>query len=263
MDMSMLSGRVTLEEMAEERPEFVERMRQAGRLEQIKGVKVHPLPGYKYDASLHLLIKNLIPQNSGLVGFVLAALMGAIVSSLAAVLNAASTIFTMDIYSRYMNRAATQKQLVFSGRVAVGVFAILGCLVAPNLDKFGSIFKYIQMFQGYASPGILAVFVFGILNRRGPGLCGVVGLLLNPVLYWALDKFTNIAFLDSMAICFFTVLAVMWAIAWLKPLPQPVVFQTNTNLNLESCASSKIAGTVVIVVTLVLYILFSPWGIAR
>jgi SSS family solute:Na+ symporter len=198
-----------------------------------------------------------------MVGFVLAALMGAIVSSLAAVLNAASTIFTMDIYQRYMNRNASQPSLVRAGRLAVGAFAVMGCLLAPNLDKFGSIFKYIQQFQGYASPGILAVFVFGILNRRGPGLCGVVGLLLNPVLYWALDEYTTIAFLDAMAICFFTVLAVMWIIALVKPLAQPVEFKLNTRLNLESCASSKIAGIAVVVITLILYVIFSPFGLAR
>jgi SSS family solute:Na+ symporter len=233
------------------------------RLEKLPGVTVHSLVNYKYDASLNLLIKKLLPSGSGWVGFVLAALMGAIVSSLAAVLNAASTIFTMDIYHRYIDRNASQKGLVFAGRVAVGVFALMGCLIAPNLDKFGSIFKYIQQFQGYASPGILAVFVFGILNRRGPGICGVVGLLLNPVLYWALDKFTNIAFLDAMAVCFFSVLAVMWLIAAVKPLPQPVEFKTNTRLNLETSTGARMAGIVVVIVTLILYFIFSPFGITK
>ncbi|HMP83603.1 MAG TPA: sodium/solute symporter [Verrucomicrobiota bacterium] len=231
------------------------------RLSKLPDVKVHTLENYKYDASLNLLIKKLLP--SGWVGFVLAALMGAIVSSLAAVLNAASTIFTMDIYHRYINKHASQKSLVTAGRIAVGVFALAGCLIAPNLDKFGSIFKYIQQFQGYASPGILAVFVFGILNRRGPGICGVVGLVLNPILYWALDKYTNIAFLDAMAVCFFSVLAVMWIIAVIKPLPQPVEFKVNTRLNLESSRSAKIAGIVVVVLTLILYFIFSPLGIAK
>ena len=234
-----------------------------GRLERIPGVKVHALMGYKYDASLNLLIKKLLPTNSGWVGFVLAALMGAIVSSLAAVLNAASTIFTMDIYHRYINRTASQKALVFAGRVAVGVFALMGCLIAPNLDKFGSIFKYIQQFQGYASPGILAVFVFGILNRRGPGICGVVGLILNPILYWALDKFTNIAFLDAMAVCFFSVLAVMWLIAVVKPLAHPVEFKLNTRLNLETSTAARLAGIAVVVATLILYVIFSPLVLAK
>jgi SSS family solute:Na+ symporter len=225
-------------------------------LDKSSGVTLHAIQGYKYDAALNLLMKNLLPENTGVRGFVIAALLGAIVSSLAAVLNAASTIFTMDIYQRYISPHASQKGLVAAGRVAVGVFAVIGCLLAPNLDKFGSIFKYIQQFQGYASPGILAVFVFGILNRRGPGICGVVGLLLNPVLYWALDKYTDLAFLDAMGICFFAVLAVMWLIALIKPLAQPVVFETRTTMNVESCASSKISGGVVVLITLALYWIF-------
>ncbi len=220
--------------------------------------------GYKFDAALNLLIKNLLPQNSGMVGFVLAALLGAIVSSLAAVLNAASTIFTMDIYQRLMRPDASQKALVGVGRICVGVFAVIGCLLSPNLDKFGSIFTYIQEFQGYASPGILAVFVFGLLSRRAPGYTGVVGLLLNPALYFILATFVpSLNFLNRMAVCFGTVMAVMWIIRMLNPLDQPVVFQTNTRLNLTASAGSKTAGIVVVVLTLVLYVIFSPLGIAR
>ncbi len=233
------------------------------RLDRIKGLERHAILGYKYDAALNLLIKNLLPEGSGLRGFVIAALLGAIVSSLAAILNAASTIFTMDVFQRYLSPDASQRGLVKAGRIAVGVFAVIGCLMAPNLDKFGSIFKYIQQFQGYASPGILAVFVFGILNRRGPGICGVVGLVLNPILYFCLDRFTEIAFLDAMAVCFFTVLLVMWLIAVAKPLPQPIEFKVNSRLDLTASAGAKTAGIVVVVATLILYVIFSPLGLAR
>lgn len=221
-----------------------------------KGFKLHPIQGYKYDASLTLLMRNLLPESTGIRGFIIAALMGAIVSSLAAVLNAASTIFTMDVFQRYISPQASQKGLVFAGRVSVGVFAVIGCLLAPNLDKLGSIFGYIQKFQGYASPGILAVFVFGMLNRRGPGLCGVVGLLVNPVLYWALDTYTSLAFLDAMGVCFFSVLAIMWVIAIVKPLPQPFEFQVNTTMNLDESKGAKVVGGILILITLGLYIVF-------
>ena len=221
-----------------------------------KNFKLHPIQGYKYDAALTILMRNLLPENTGLRGFIIAALMGAIVSSLAAVLNAASTIFTMDIYQRYISPHATQKGLVFAGRVSVGVFALIGCLLAPNLDKFGSIFKYIQQFQGYASPGILAVFVFGMLNRRGPGLCGVVGLVVNPILYWALDEYTSLAFLDAMGVCFFSVLILMWIIALIKPLPVPFEFKVNTTMNLDESKGAKLVGAVLILITIGLYVVF-------
>jgi solute:Na+ symporter, SSS family len=229
-----------------------------------KVAEVEVSSGYKFDAALTLLIKKVLPPGSGLAGFVLAALLGAIVSSLAAVLNAASTIFTMDIYQKHVNPTAAQKSLVTTGRICVGIFALIGCIAAPLLDQFGSIFKYIQEFQGFVSPGILAVFVFGLLNRRAPGYTGVVGLLLNPLLYWLFGLiFPNVAFLDRMAICFFIVIAVMWVIGMIKPLAQPVVFKTNTTMNLEPSQGAKIAGMVIVVATVILYFIFSPLGIAR
>lgn len=238
------------------------RVELGSRLNDTPGLTHHTLIGYKFDASLNLLIKNLLPTGSGLVGFVLAALLGAIVSSLAAVLNAASTIFTIDIFQK-LRPQTTQRGLVLSGRIGIGVFAVIGCLLSPNLDKFGSIFKYIQEFQGYASPGILAVFVFGLLNRRAPGFTGVVGLLLNPLLYFIIAQlWPHIAFLDRMAICFFTVMLVMWIIGRAKPLASPVVFATNTDLNLETSAGAKTAGWIVVAVALALYVIFSPLGLA-
>jgi SSS family solute:Na+ symporter len=66
-----------------------------------------------------------------------------------------------------------------------------------------------------------------------------------------------------MAICFFSVLGVMWLIALAKPLAQPVVFQLNTKMNLETSAGAKMFGIGIVVVTLILYVIFSPWGIAK
>jgi len=67
--------------------------------------------------------------------------------------------------------------------------------------KFGGIFTFIQEFQGFISPGILSIFLFGVLVHRAPGACGTVGLIINPILYGALKYFApNIAFLNRMAI---------------------------------------------------------------
>jgi SSS family solute:Na+ symporter len=230
------------------------------------GVEVRNLAYHKFDASLSLLIKNLLPP--GLTGFVLAALLGAIVSSLAAVLNAASTIFTMDVFQKHFRPDATQAALVRTGRVAVLVFAVAGCVLAPLLDSFGSIFKYIQEFQGYISPGILAVFVFGLLNRRAPGGAGVAGLLLSPVLYALLSfgpgwmGLPGIAFLNRMAVCFFAIMGVMWVIGLANPLEKPVEFRANNSVALESSRGAKILGGAVIALVAVLYVLFSPLVLA-
>ena len=214
---------------------------------------------YKSDTALGLLIAKLCMGKRGLFGFIIAALLGAIVSSLAAVLNAASTIFSIDIYHSYCNKKATPRELVSVGRICVGVFVVIGCVVAPMLDdpKFGGIFTYIQEFQGYVSPGVLAVFIFGLLNRRAVGMTGVVGLLLNPVLYFLFKQYMpQLDFLNRMAVCMVIVLAVMTVMGQLCKLPQPVVFRSNTHLNLESSKGAKWGGIAVVAFAAILYIIF-------
>ncbi len=227
---------------------------------------------YKYDTALGQLLSSVLPQNTGLVGFVLAALLGAIVSSLAAMLNAASTIFTMDIFKKYISREAGQKSMVLLGRICVVVFSVIAVMLAPKLGDpkiSNSIFTIIQESQGLISPGILAVFVFGLIFRKAPPIAGVVGLLTNIVSYGGMylaGKYKigpEIQFLNRMAICFALCLVVMAIITKLKPLAKPIEFKQKTDLNLSSSNGAKIAGIAVVVITLILYFLFSPLGLAK
>jgi len=227
---------------------------------------------YKYDTALGHLLSSVLPQGSGLVGFVLAALLGAVVSSLAAMLNAASTIFTMDIYKKYISPNAGQKTVVFLGRASVLVFTVVAVLLAPQLGNpkiSNSIFTIIQESQGLISPGILAVFVFGLLVRKAPPVAGVIGLLTNIVAYGGMylaGRYRigpEIQFLNRMAICFGLCLAVMWIITMVRPLPQPVEFKKQSNLNLASSKGALVAGVIIVIVTLAFYVIFSPIGIAK
>jgi len=236
-------------------------VKNAGKKEGDKGYlkpEKQMLVGIQNDSALGHLIKNLLKPGSGLLGFVLAALLGAIVSSLAAVLNAASTIFTMDIYAKYINKEAQQKNLVTVGRICIGVFVVIGCVLAPELNnpRFGGIFKFIQEFQGYVSTGILAAFIYGFINRTGAGVTGVVALLLNPICYEVLRRFTTLAFLDRMAICLVVVLTVMTVVGKIYRLPKPVEFHSNTHLDLTSSKGAKWAGIGVIITTAILYVIF-------
>ena len=232
------------------------RVREAAEAEGQK-LAVKQYVGYKYDSAFALLIGKLVPV--GLRGFILAAILGAVVSSLASMLNSASTIFTMDLFRQYINKTASQKTLVQVGRICVGVFVVIGCVISPLLanPKFLGIFTYIQEFQGFISPGILAVFVFGFLVRKAPPVCGVVGLLINPLVYGLLMLvLPNLAFLDRMALSFFGVLATMMVITMIKPLAEPVVLPTNTTIALEGSKGAKVAGIVVVIATLILYAIF-------
>jgi len=179
--------------------------------------------------------------------------------ALASMLNSASTIFTMDLFRKYVSPGASQQTLVRVGRVCVVVFVIIGCLISPLLGNpnFGGIFKYIQEFQGFISPGILAVFVFGLLVKRAPGICGVVGLLINPLMYGLLKLVApSLAFLDRMALSFVCVLLVMGAITALRPMASAFELPTKTRIELVSSRLARYGGVAVVIATVVLYVIF-------
>ncbi|MDP2470706.1 MAG: sodium/solute symporter [Candidatus Palauibacterales bacterium] len=221
---------------------------------------------YKYDTALAQLLGHVLPQGVGIVGFVLAALLGAVVSSLAAMLNAASTIFSMDVFKKFIKPTASQESTVTVGRFAVVAFGIVAVLLAPQLGNpaiSNSIFTIIQEGQGFISPGILAVFAFGLVIRRGPAVCGTAGLLTNIAAYGLLKvAVPELQFLNRMAVCFALCLVVMAGITLVKPLAQPVVFEQNTAIALDSSRTAKIGGVIVIATALLFYFLFSTAGLA-
>ncbi len=222
---------------------------------------------YKYDTALGQLLGNVLPQGVGIVGFVLAALLGAVVSSLAAMLNAASTIFAMDIYKKFLSPKASNESVVFVGRVVVVVFAAIAVILAPQLGNpkiSNSIFTIIQESQGFISPGILAVFMFGLIFRKAPRGAGVLGLLTSIISYGVLKySVPGIQFLNRMAICFVLCLVLILISMILKPLPKPIEFQQNTTIDLKTSRGAIWAGLIVIAITLVFYVIFSPLVIAK
>lgn len=226
------------------------------------------LVGYDYDAAFPTLLKNLLPVGVGILGFVLAAIFGAVVSSLASMLNSAATIATMDIYNK-VKKSTSQFELVTVGRICTVIFVLIAMFIAPRLDnpKFGGIFTFIQEFQGFISPGVLAIFLFGLLVHRAPRFAGTVGLILNPVLYgimkWGdqtgigfLKTLSALSFLDRMAVCFFIVLIVLTIITLVKPLPRPVELPVNEKMNIDTSKKTKIFGIGVVALTILLYIIF-------
>ena len=209
------------------------------------------------DAAYPLLIKNLV--GPGVRAFIFAAISGAVISSLASMLNSASTIFTMDLFKRHWKKDASQKALIWTGRVSTAVFVVIGMFIAPKLGdpRFMGIFTYIQEFQGYISPGILAVFVFGMIFKKAPAAAGVTGLLLTVPVYGFLQwQFGEIAFLNRMAITFVVILVTMFVITKLKPLPEPKVMPVREEFDMRPAPSVVWLGALVIVITLALYVIF-------
>jgi SSS family solute:Na+ symporter len=103
----------------------------------------------------------------GLKGLVFAALIAAIVSSLASMTNSISTIFTMDMYKHFKPDVTDQRQLVMIGRTVAFSAMVVAMIVArPLLGNFDQAFQYIQEFTGFFTPGIVAIFLLGFFYRR-------------------------------------------------------------------------------------------------
>ena len=214
-------------------------------------------PGATTDQAYPLLIKNLV--GPGLRGFILAAIAGAVISTLGSLLNSVATLLTMDIYKRHFKKDASGKSLILIGRLSTLVFVVAVCLIAPSLGnpRFKGIFNYIQEFQGFISPGVLAAFVFGLFVKKAPRAAGVVSLLLGAPIYGLLMwKFGHIAFLNRMGITFAVLLAVLGAMTLLKPLKVPVVMPVQKDFDLRPAPALKWLAPLAIAMTLVLYVIF-------
>jgi SSS family solute:Na+ symporter len=117
---------------------------------------------------------------TGLKGLSVAALTAAIVASLAGKVNSISTIFTLDIYSKYFKKDTDEKSLVFVGRATVFVGLILAVLFTWNdLLGIGGVggFTYIQKYTGFISPGVFAMFFLGMFWKRTTGSAAIAGVI--------------------------------------------------------------------------------------
>ncbi|MBN2412509.1 sodium:solute symporter [candidate division KSB1 bacterium] len=117
----------------------------------------------KAQQAFPLLVTTILPV--GVRGLVVAGLLAALMSSLAGVFNASSTLFTMDFYSRIKPKA-TQAQLVWIGRIATGVMVLIGLLWIPVIQGGKGLYDYLQGVQAYLAPPIFVVFFFGVFMKR-------------------------------------------------------------------------------------------------
>jgi len=115
-----------------------------------------------------LLVTHVLPV--GVRGIVVAGLLAALMSALAGVFNASSSLFTMDFYSRFKPNAS-QEKLVRVGRIATVVMVIIGLLWIPVIQGARGLYDYLQGIQAYLAPPIFVVFFFGVFMKRlnGPG----------------------------------------------------------------------------------------------
>ncbi len=164
-------------------------------------------------------LMNLLPP--GLKGVAFAALTAAVVASLAGKANSISTIFSLDIYKKYFNKEASEKQLVSIGKWIVIVAMGIAALIAPALKNLDQAYQFIQEYVGFISPGVLAIFLLGFFWKRTTAGAALTGSLLTipistilkflPV--WTNGIFPDYPFLDRMTITFVIIVLIMIVIS--------------------------------------------------
>ena len=160
-------------------------------------------------------LMNLLPP--GLKGVAFAALTAAIVASLAGKANSVATIFSLDIYRKFIRRDATEKEVVRVGKWSVVVSLLIASLVAPSVSRLEQAYQFIQEYVGFISPGVLAIFLMGFFWRRTTTEAALAGTLLTiPVSallkflpQWTDNRFPDFPFLDRMSITFVFIILVM------------------------------------------------------
>lgn len=167
-------------------------------------------------------LMNLLPI--GLKGVAFAALTAAVVASLAGKANSISTIFSLDIYKKFINKNASERKLVRIGRWAVIVSMGLAALVAPALKTLDQAYQFIQEYVGFISPGVLAIFLLGIFWKRTTSAAAMAGALLTIPISTILKflptltngAFPDYPFLDRMSITFVVIVGVMIVMSLIK-----------------------------------------------
>jgi SSS family solute:Na+ symporter len=203
---------------------------------------------------------TLLP--TGIKGLVFAALLAAIVSSLASMTNSISTIFTMDIYSSFISKPDDSGKQVLVGRIVALSAMLLAMICAkPLLGNFDQAFQYIQEFTGFFTPGIVVIFLLGMFWKKTTSSAALAAAIGSAVLSFAFKMlWPELPFIDRVGLVFLlcTALAVlisMQADSYKQGLDQQgavelgdITFATTGGFNLSA-----------LLVSLILVALYASW----
>ncbi len=167
------------------------------------------------DDAYPILMEKFLPV--GIKGLAFAALTAAVGSSISAMVNSASTIFTLDIYQTLWKPNASQKELVKIGKIASTLALILGAFIAPSIGLFGQAFIYIQKYTGFLSPAVVVLFLWGMLWKKASAQAANYVVLIAIPFSFTLDYFfPEIPFIHQMGISFLFLSSLMFIISYLK-----------------------------------------------
>src|SRR5215213_4399857 len=239
------------------------------------------------NAAFPTLVKEIMPL--GLRGLLAGGLLAALMSSLASVYNACSTLYTIDIYKK-QHPEASERQLVKVGRIATAVIVLLGMVWIPVMKRVNSgLYDYLQSVQSYLAPPITAAFLLGVFFKRltaqGAFTAMISGFIIgiaklicqifkdefNPdsLVY----QFGTWNFLYFCIYLFLFSVAVMVFVSFITPKPteeqlrgltfSTTVAKDRTESRASWNAKDVILSLIVLIIIISIFVYFSPLGIAK
>ena len=209
-------------------------------------------PGLDVADKAYPSVMQLLP--AGARGIVFAALLAAVVSSLASLMNSVSTIFVLDLYSRWrLDRP--ERELVFVGRIAGAVAVIVAMLVArPLLGEFDQTFQYIQEFTGFFTPGIVVIFLGGLFWRGMTNAGALTACIGSAVLSLLLKLgWPAMPFLNRVGMVFLACTLLSVAVSCLAPAPGTSAAPARGWSDFGTSRAFNVGGVAVVAIVAALY----------
>jgi SSS family solute:Na+ symporter len=218
------------------------------------------VPGLAKPDQAYPEMMKLLPP--GVLGLVFAALVAAIVASLAAKINSIATIFTLDVYAK-VRTGSSERHLVAVGRITAIAAVIIGIAMAkPLLGKAEQAFQFIQDFTGFFTPGIVVIFMLGLFWKRATSAEAVVAAIGGAALsgaFFVADKagVFVIPFMNRVGLVFLLTLAAAIIVSLVAPQKKEVNVVSLDGVSYKTTTGFNIAGLGVIVILIALY--FTWW----
>lgn len=218
------------------------------------------------DMAYPMLVNAVLPKP--LIGFFAAVLVGAILSSFNSALNSSVTLFGVDIYKEYINKEASEKQVVKNGKRFGVVLAVFSMFIAPLIANAPhGLFGYLQEVNGCYSIPILTIVGVGYLNKRVPALGAKVALFSGVGFYiiYLLLKYFMVGpealphYLHVMAILFVLNIGIMLAIGKWRPRPLHYVENYTKQVDIQPWKYVKLFGIMAVLIVTGIYIYFAQF----
>ncbi len=213
-----------------------------------------------------VLVNNVLPDP--LNGFFAAAMIGAILSSFNSALNSSCTLFSLGVFKSWLRPEASEAEVVRTGKIFGWVIAVVAMMIAPWLDKYESIFGYLQAMNAMYFIPIFAVVLVGMLTGRVPPLAAKVGLLGGVgviAIGYFVEPFKSVA--DSMTTYYFVgtvfgwLVVAMLVIGALRPRQSEWIQEDVRAVDMTPWRHARLAGIALILTVLAIYAAFADFSV--